>query len=277
MFWNFARLDYLASYFNRLPTHLDQDNISLWRAAGIPTDNEGNLSLQSVPASQTHSQQELAANSLIWIMNKVVNFLADFKRAQISQWTAVSPDNTPDSSEKSSPTSATWLKLCVEFQSWFDSMPETFRPCVRLEHPKDMSESLGTRNLPFPEIFYSLSSCALSVQQYHFGRLALLLNRPPDIVSAPSTAFDRLQGYREVTKEVDHRCREICGIALSRPQSGVRIYMTPLLLAVGQCLEDHEERRIIVDLLHGIEADLGWATEDTVQKLQSFWNQSSLC
>jgi hypothetical protein len=127
--------------------------------------------------------------------------------------------------------------------------------------------------MPFPEIFYGMTSCAAAMQQYQFGRLALLLNRPPDVISAPSTAFDRLQGYRELTKEVDYRCKEICGIALGRPQGGVRIYMIPLLFAVGQCLESPEERQIIGDLLRGVEADLGWATGSQLQKLQNLWDQ----
>lgn len=127
--------------------------------------------------------------------------------------------------------------------------------------------------MPFPEIYFSLPTCAAAMQHYHFGRIALLLNRPPDVVSAPSTAFDRLQGYREVTKEVEYRCREVCGIALGRPPGGVRIYMVPLLFAVGQCLERAEERQIIVDLLRGVEADLGWPTEYAVQKLLASWNR----
>lgn len=111
------------------------------------------------------------------------------------------------------------------------------------------------------------------MQHYHFGRIALLLNRPADVISAPSTAFDRLQGYREVTKEVEFRSREVSGIALGRPQGGVRIFMVPLLVAVGQCLENTEEHQIIVDLLRGVEADLGWTTEYAIRKLQDSWNQ----
>jgi hypothetical protein len=122
--------------------------------------------------------------------------------------------------------------------------------------------------MPFPEIFYSLTSCASAMQQYHFGRLALSLNRPVDEVSGPATAFDRLQGYRELTKEVDHRCREICGVALGRPRGAARVQMITLLYAVGQCLEKTEERHIVVDLLRGIEADLGWSTAMQVQKLK---------
>lgn len=257
-FWNFARQDYLGSYLNRVPTHLKQGNLPLWRAAGIRASG-----LELPDASL--SQEDLAANTLIWLMNKVVNFLADYKRSQIAQWT--------ESEEHTQPTTTTWLNLCFDFQTWLERIPETFRPILRIERPRDMSNLSEATYLPFPEVFYSLPSCTAAMQHYHFGRLGLLLNRPPDIMSAPSTAFDRLASLREVTKEVDYRCREICGIALSRPRGEVRVHMVPLLFAVGQCLETPETRQVVVDLLRGVEADLGVATAATVDKLQMVWSQ----
>ncbi|KAF9891878.1 hypothetical protein FE257_002840 [Aspergillus nanangensis] len=274
--WNFARQDYLASYYNRTPTHLDHTHLPIWRAAGIPIDDQGNLMPSSEATSQALGHEDLAANSLIWLLNKVVNFLADSKKSQWEQWASQpSPDastpSTSTSSTRSYPTTAAWLRLCFEFQTWFEKVPETFRPCLRLDHPKDLSKLPEIVHMPFPEIFYGLTPCASTMQQFHFGRLALALNRPSDAVSGPSTAFDRLQGYRELMKEADYRCREICGIALGRPQSAARIYMIPLLFAVGQCYESPDERQIIVDLLRGIEADLGWATGSQIEKLQKPW------
>ncbi|GES61226.1 C6 finger domain protein [Aspergillus terreus] len=272
-FWNFARLDYLASYYTRSQTYLDHQNLTLWRAAGLPIDNEGNLT-NPPPHSSPLSQEDLAANSLIWLLNKVVNFRSESKTAPWDQMAQFSPDpSTPStsSSPRSPPTTASWLKLSFEFQSWFERVPETFRPCLRIEHPRDIARLPDIAHMPFPEIFYCLTTCASTVQQYHFGRLALALNRPADAVSAPSTVFDKLQSYRELMKEADYRCREICGIALARPQSAARVYMIPLLYAVGQCMENEEERRIIVDLLRGIEADLGWVTGTQVRELESFW------
>ncbi|KAL5355041.1 hypothetical protein BJX96DRAFT_140562 [Aspergillus floccosus] len=272
-FWNFARLDYLTSYYSRSPTYLDNENLTLWRAAGISIDDEGNLT-NPPPNGSPLSQEDLSANGLIWLLNKVVNFRSSSKTAPWDQMTQFSPDpSTPttSSSPHAHPTTASWLKLCFEFQSWFERIPETFRPCLRIERPRDVSKLPDIAHMPFPEIFYCLTTCASTVQQYHFGRLALALNRPADAVSGPSTVFDKLQSYRELMKEADYRCREICGIALARPQSAARIYMIPLLYAVGQCTENLEERRIIVDLLRGIEADLGWATGTQVNKLQSFW------
>ncbi|KAJ5308609.1 hypothetical protein PENANT_c044G00677 [Penicillium antarcticum] len=276
-FWNFARQDYLGSYFTRSPTHFNPEDHSLWCTAGISINEKNELNV--IPnGSSSFTQEDQAANGLIWLVSKVINFLAKSKESQIAQWTGSPPGTSPgaqgtsNGSQSPYPDTSTWLKLSFEFQTWFDGVPETFRPSVRIEHPKDLSRPEGPQ-LPFPEIFHGLTTCAATIQHYHFGRIALLLNRPADILSAPSTAFDRLQGYREVTKEVEFRSREVCGLALGRPQGCVRIFMIPLLYAVGQCLESPEEHQIIIDLLRGVEADLGWATEYAVQKLQASWNQ----
>lgn len=281
-FWNFARQDYLSSYMNRSHTHLDPENLPLWRAAGLPVDEHGNIrpSDETVQAATGLSRESLVANTLIWLVTKVINFLVKCRESQMAQWaTPSSSPGSPLSATASGqqppyPSTTTWLKLCFEFQTWFEDLPETFRPCIRIEQPKDLSKAPDVSHLPFPEIFYSEASCASTMQHYHFARIALLLNRPPDnMISAPSSAFDRLQGYREVAKEVDYRSREICGIALGRPQGGVRVQMVPLLFAVGQCLESVQERQIIANILRGIEADLGWATDYAIRKLQELWGQ----
>ncbi|KAE8148903.1 hypothetical protein BDV25DRAFT_157310 [Aspergillus avenaceus] len=278
-FWNFARLDYMGSYIARLSTQLDQENFTLWRAAGILIDDLENFSLQAdLVADKTLSQEDLAANSLIWLVTKVINFLAESKKSQWEQLTGHAPSepstpSPPATSATSYPSTSTWLKLSFDFQTWMEGLPETFRPCLRLDHPKDLSKMPEISYMPFPEIFYSLTSCAATMQQYHFGRLALSLNRPPDAVSGPSTAFDRLQGYRELMKETDYRCREICGIALGRPKNAARVCTVPILFAVGQCFENPEERQIVVGLLRGIEADLGWETSFRVEKLHALWDQ----
>lgn len=278
-FWNFARQDYLGSYLTRTPTHLDPANLALWRAAGISIDDLLKFHIVR-DGSSGLSQEDQAANGLSWLISKVINFLVQARQSQIAQWTGSPPDSMSETQSASTdaggrlyPDTNTWLDLCFDFQTWFEGVPETFRPCVRIERPKGFTESPKRTQTPFPEVFYSQPTCAFAMQHYHFGRIALLLNRPADIVSAPSTAFDRLQGYREVTKEVEYRSRELCGIALGRPRGEVRIHMVPLLFAVGQCLESAEEHRVIVDLLRGLEADWGWAAEHVVQKLQASWSR----
>ncbi|KAJ5733778.1 hypothetical protein N7493_002564 [Penicillium malachiteum] len=272
-FWNFARYDYLGSYLSRSAPYLKPEGLALWRAAGISIVDENKFRISAMGPVNS-SQEDQAANGLIWILSKVIDFRAQSKQSQIAQWEGSPSSNAAgetqtDSAEKDTNT---WLDLCLELQTWFESVPETFRPCVRIEKPRDLFGNSDGAQMPFPEVFYSLPTCAAAMQHYHFGRIALLLNRPPDVLTAPSTAFDRLQGYREVTKEVDFRSREVCGIALARPHSEIRVHMTALLSAVGQCLESPKEHQIIMDLLCGIEADLGWSTDYIVQDLHSSWS-----
>nr|XP_001392947.2 hypothetical protein ANI_1_2212074 [Aspergillus niger CBS 513.88] len=263
-FWNFARQDYLASYFNRLPTYFDPTNFPLWRAAGLSITEAGEID----PSSSTSfpTPEDFASNSLTYLLSNLTNFLAHCRTSQLDQLiTHQSPPAPPTTTTTTTPpnhppTSTTWLNISVSFQSWVDRMPETFRPCLRLHTPR-------------PEVYYSLPSCASTMQQYHFGRLALCLNRPADVITSPTTAFDRLQGYREVTKEVDYRCKEIVGIAAARPQSCARIYMPALLFAAGQCLEKQPERQVVEELLCGIGADLGWETDSEIQRLKDLWEE----
>ena len=81
----------------------------------------------------------------------------------------------------------------------------------------------------------------------------------------------RLRNYRQVSEEVDHHVREICGIALSKPPFAVRVQMVQALYLAGLCLEGNDEPQIIVSLLREIEVDLGWQAEYRVKDLKKEW------
>ncbi|KAJ5778198.1 transcriptional regulator family: Fungal Specific TF [Penicillium odoratum] len=265
-FWTFVRLDLFSSYFNRCTSYLDPENLTLWRAAGIKIDDGGGFQLPLREGGLIQEYQ--AANVGLWLVFKIVNFLAKQKQAQMARWVGSPPISLDGRSVQSPnqhpfPDPAVWLRLCFELQAWFDSLPETFRPFLRTEEPKDPST---IERKPIPEIFYGRSACAAAIQHYHFGRIALLLNQPMDPINSLSTSFDRLRG------EVEFHTREICGIALGRPPDTVRIFMIPILFAVGQCLENPDEHLFVVNLLRSVETDLGGATDYTIQRLQAFWS-----
>lgn len=56
----------------------------------------------------------------------------------------------------------------------------------------------------------------------------------------------------------------MCGIALSRQTSSVRVHQTQPLFVAGQ---RPAQRHVVLKLLRGVEIDLGWATENRVQQL----------
>jgi hypothetical protein len=277
-FWNFARQDFLGSYFTRSATQLDPESRALWCAAGLSINDQGRFQIAPMRKDGV-TKEDQAANGVMWLVCKIVNFLAQRNRVHLAQWAGPShldllaKEDALNADQDPRPDPSAWLALCFDLQAWFEGIPETFRPAIRNEHPMDVSKLTEGGVSPFPEIFYGRGNCAAAIQLYHFGRIALLINQPTDVINTLSTSFDRLHGYREITKEVEYHGREICGIALGRPHGGVRIFMTPLLYAVGQCLENAEEHDIIVDLLRGVEADLGWATAYAVQRLQESWKQ----
>lgn len=272
-FWAFARFDICGSYIRRQTTQFNPMNLHLWRAAGTSIDDSKGFHIVTDNAAH-FKQEEQAFNGLMWLMSRVVNFLAQLETSHLDQWMG-SPVSTPRRGMEvishpgaiEIPNSTAWLDLCLALQSWFEEIPETFSPCIRLESPKSQD---GT-HLPFPEIFFSSPVCATAMQHYHFARVALLLNKPEEDTLALNNAFDRLKGYREVTKEVEFRCREVCGIAVGRPQSAVRVQMIPLLFGVGKCLEGSQEHEIILRILTEIQSDLGLKTDTVVSTLAEAW------
>ncbi|OQE29369.1 hypothetical protein PENSTE_c002G08132 [Penicillium steckii] len=272
-FWNFARQDVLGSYFSCRETYINPWNLQLWRAAGIWIDE---LAKFHIVFAMNLSPDDQAANGLYWLASKMIAFLTNLKLSELHQSMNVPSTHTFDNHDLSAGPNGQsyfntirWLDLCTDFQNWFDDVSKFFQPCMRFESSSNTVESLGSGQSPFPIIFYHVSCHAAAIQHYHFWRLVLLLNQPINAMSAKSTALDRLQSYRQVVKEVDYRCREICGIGFGCPQGEIRVYMAPLLLAVGRWLENTDERERIVDLLRDMENDHGWATDFAVQFIQS--------
>ncbi len=130
--------------------------------------------------------------------------------------------------------------------------------------------------LLFSEICFSILMRAASVQHYHFTRILLSLHQPVTTLQGHSTV-DRLRRYRNISEEVDHHAREICGIALANSPWAVRIHMLQPLYLSGLCLEHRKERETILELLRGIEAELGWTTSHRVDRLQADWSRIDYC
>lgn len=282
--WNFAHLDYLASYINRRKTKLDPDNLNLWCAAGIPLDEHGKLRLENTASiaylaaepGSSLTRDDTHSHALTWLQIKLMNFIAEFKEMQqatqqssLPSATDFSPGTTQPTPQSSSLTSQ-WLRLTYELQNWFQFLPDKFQPYLRIESPRDLASTVSNP-LPFPECIYSTTIHAATIAHYNLARIILLLNRPHD---AQGTPRDRLLGYREVTKDVDACCHEIAGIAMGRPPPAVRIHLLQPLFVMGQCY-DHspQAKALIVELMRTIETDCGWATEYRVRQLQALWDR----
>ena len=163
------------------------------------------------------------------------------------------------------------LELSGTLDSWINAIPATFSPCTRIDNPQNSYMGTQLPTMPFPEVYFSIPACAASVQFYHFARILLLLDELQDNSQNQSSTSSCLRHYREVSRKINSHCREICAIAVGRPPNSVRIHLPQPLFLAGQCLEDVEERKCVVELLREIERDIGWATEYRAKQLLAEW------
>lgn len=250
-FWNFARCDYLAAFINRTKTRLDPSDFNLWRAAGLEikdaTEEKKLLSPTSQSPNSSGFKEDIYSHRLVWILSKMMNLLAS-------------------ESYDLGNCSAHWNSLEKELESWYQDVPSTFQPAIRLE--PDPNSSNPARSL-FAEVFHTIPSCAVTMQHYYTGQILLLLHKPRGPLHSIT---DQVRRHREISDKILCHSREICAIALGRPP---RIHMLQPLFLAGQCLESTEERKIILDLLRRIESELGWASQYRVDELLAEWGWRS--
>ncbi|EGD99636.1 hypothetical protein TESG_06981 [Trichophyton tonsurans CBS 112818] len=261
IFWNFARQDYLSAFVNETLTRLVTGDLALWTQAGLLLDDAGFVQKGSATEHNESRKEGMIANTLIWILSKIVDFLAlgdSSNRGESS--TGVSQDSLLDRCNR----------LQAELDTWFHALPDTFKPCARIDSPPGPHPSLDI--CPFQEIWYSIPMCASAMQHYHMARILLLINKPHESTARRSTVTDRLNSYRSIEKEIQNHSREICGISASRLEESTRIHSIQPLFISGQCLTGELERKAILQLLCGIETDIGWATKYRVQQLLVEWN-----
>ncbi|OAX85178.1 hypothetical protein ACJ72_00445 [Emergomyces africanus] len=270
-FWNFARQDYLSAFINKCKTRLDPDNLVLWTEAGLLLDNDGfvrpsNTSSSGYPDGSDGMREDLVSNALIWILSKVVNFIIgdnlDIGEGSSSESSIGVSQQTPFER---------WRRLQTELDKWYNGLPDTFNPCVRMELAHLSHQDPTEEPLPWPEVWYSLPMCASTIQHFHMARILLLVNKPLESTAKVRTVTNNLKSYRPIESEIGFHTHEICGISMSRPDASARIHSVQPLFVAGQCLTEARARRTILQLLRGIEHDLGWATEYRVQRLLREW------
>lgn len=248
-FWNFARADYQAAYIKHKKTLLDTNDVALWNSCGLEIQHDGALykSTDYVRNDPTHSRvlAELVAHTLLWLVLRVMNYIA----------------NDDDSSAA---RQGQWDQLTRQLDHWYGNLPATYQPCATIRH-----RSIPPTTSQLVESFFSIDVCAAALQLYHFARILLLLHRP----MSRQNVFggNRLKQYREVSNEAIKHAHEIIGIALGRPHPAIRVEMLLPLTVAGACLEENEERKVVIELLRAIEKDTGCATESRCQQLVIDW------
>lgn len=215
-------------------------------------------------------KEDMISNALIWLLSKIVNFIG--AGDQIHLTATGNPAEQGPLGVSQNTLLERWYRLHRELDAWYTGLPETFQPCARIEPLRNANHSAGDADdFPFVEVWYSMPMCASTMQHYHMARILLLINKPHDSTARRTTVTNRLQSYRSIESEVRYHSHEICNISMSRMDSSARIHSLQPLFVSGQCLMEPRERRTIIGLLRGIEADTGWATEYRVKQLLREW------
>lgn len=257
-----------ALVINKTRTRLDTEDFSIWREFGLFINDDGFVvpthAIESAyPEGDSVLREDVICNSLVWLMGKLVNFMAygdKIVEASAPSWTGVPQRTLLDY----------WNTLQRQFQVWYDSLPITFKPSARVD-PRPTSV-FGEPNALFPEVWYSIPMCASTMQCYHMSQIQLLMNKPHESTQGATNVYERLNSYQSVLAACQKHSREIVGISLGRPDDAVRIHSVQPLFTAGQCLSHPGERQAVLDLLRGVEADIGWATEYRTRQLIEQWH-----
>lgn len=266
-------------------THLDFTATSLWRHFGLPIDDEGVFSGLSADVVEDHqgalnddreesSPEELFSNAMTWIRGKIINF--------ITAGDSIDPEDfgRPDGVRTQIALSQEfllerWRGLKKQLDLWEGALPETFTPYMRSQVSESMTTTPGQNSAEstFEKIFYSLPMCAATMQTYHMARILLLVNRPQESTAVRSTVTARLYHYRQVQVQAVWHGREICGISLAQHSDAVRTHSLQPLCVAGQCFQSPTDRQVVLQLLQGVEDEVGWASFSCREKLQKEWRE----
>jgi hypothetical protein len=213
----------------------------------------------------SHSDDGIICNALIWLMSKLVNFMAAGDELPTDMgmgWAGIPQSTLLDY----------WCHLRKQFEAWHDSLPVTFKPSRRVEPTLAPGRLLrGENKALFPEVWYNIPMCASTMQTYHMSQILLFMNKPHESTQGRSTVCARMKSYQSVLAACQKHSREIVGISLAQSDDAVRIYSTQPLFTAGQCLGDGRERQVVLDLLRDIETDVGYSTEYRARQLAEQW------
>lgn len=258
-------------------THLELDDIELWRNVGLTTEPGRSRTADDIIDAGQHNVdgsiwENSICNQILWLFGKAINYTtagdgltpADFARPQgqrlpigITQELILQK----------------WSALDAQLQQWYDELPPTFQPCER----RPLASRASSRNVPghLEEVYYSIPMCAAAMQSYHMARILILVNRPHESTAIRSTITERLDSYRKIQEAVLRHGREICGISLANPPPSVRVHSIQPLFVAGESFHTPEERQVVMQLLNDIEQDVGWSTKHYREKLAHEWNNFS--
>lgn len=261
------------------PTRLDLKDARLWHNVGLVTDEDGSL-MPFNPLSLTdirnpgETEEVIKSNELTWLLGKIANHLTSGD-SLVPGENGLLGFERPVIGLTQEHLLEKWQNLRSELESWRDCVPQTFTPTARTQgNISEISHALAMNT--FEHIWFDLPLCAATVQSYHQASILLLVNRPQESTAIRSTVSERLRCYRNILSEVLYHAREICGISLASPTDPVRINSVQAIFVAGQVFQEKIEQDAVLDILTGIEEDLGWTTKYHRMKLVDEWSRTDV-
>lgn len=255
-------------------TYLNLDDADLWRRFGLRTEDFGihipnseepsHFSPPSTRWDKASLPESVMSNAMIWLLGRIINFTTSGDSINPKEY-ALPVGFRPAIAVPQEALLELWKQLENQLRKWHDSLPSTFTPAIR-------AQCKDSRGRSFEKIYYTIPMCAATMQSYHMARTLLLVNRPQESTAIRSTVTSRMKSYKEIQRQALEHSREICGISLAEPPDSVRINSLQPLFVAGQCFDDSDDQNLVVDLLVGVERDLGWRSSYYVDKLRVQWS-----
>ena len=247
----------------------------LWQNAGLATDGNGEL-LPYSPANVLENQnttgfeEDKKSNELTWILGKLANHLSSGDALAVEH-NSLPRHERPPIGVNQEHLLERWNLLMADLDQWHDSLPASFNVTARTRKLGRASPGLKLSFETFEQIWFDLPLCAATIQSYHQAKILLLANEPQESTAIRSTVSARLRSYQHALREAIHHAREICGISLANSTDAFRVNSVQALFVAGQVLEEPREQDAVLEILSGIERDLGWTTRYHLAKLKDEW------
>ncbi|RYO45100.1 hypothetical protein AA0116_g13473 [Alternaria tenuissima] len=245
VFWNIARQDMLAAFINKTSTRLGTDDLTLWREAGLILDEQACIMPSNAAVygyleeGDAMIKEELICNTLVWLMVKLVNFMA--VGSVISSRSGAAWDGVVHRTRF-----CQWLSLRKQFQVWHEGLPVSFRPSARVAPSHTSGQVSNDDNASlFTKTWHSMPMCASTMQTYYMSQILLFMNKPHESTLECHTEFIRMSYHQSVLAACQIHSRRIIGISLAQQDKAVRVHsVQPLFTAaIGRAMAKKRTRQ----------------------------------
>ena len=146
-----------------------------------------------------------------------------------------------------------WVGLRDTLQHWYERRPSRMLSVEEVDRSREAEY--------FPRILFAQWAAISGNQLYHTACILLTEIQPSHVTGETSAKF----------RSALWHARRIVGISLTNLHRGCLNNAIQPLYVAGKLFTHRAEHKIVVDLLHHIEACSGWGSKWRIKDLESFW------